>query len=224
MSAAEKLAQGLAQLKMALPAETQQTLLAYVALVQKWNKVYNLTAVRDEDRILTHHLLDSLAVVPHLTSMTAMTAMTALAVTAATPLTILDVGSGAGLPGIPLALALPGAQVTLLDSNSKKAAFLNQAVIELKLHNVEVVCERLEKYQSKQLFSLVVSRAFSDLPAFADMAGRLVAADGLLLAMKGVHPVAEIAQLKSGFKLCGVTPLTVPGLEAERHLVFLKAA
>ncbi len=221
MSAAEKLSQGLAQLKMALPAETQQTLLAYVALVQKWNKVYNLTAVRDEDRILTHHLLDSLAVVPHLTS---MTAMTALAVTAATPLTILDVGSGAGLPGIPLALALPGAQVTLLDSNSKKAAFLNQAVIELKLHNVEVVCERLEKYQSKQLFSLVVSRAFSDLPAFADMAGRLVAADGLLLAMKGVHPVAEIAQLKSGFKLCGVTPLTVPGLEAERHLVFLKAA
>lgn len=218
MSAAEKLAQGLAQLKMALPAETQQTLLAYVALVQKWNKVYNLTAVRDEDRILTHHLLDSLAVVPHLTS------MTALAVTAATPLTILDVGSGAGLPGIPLALALPGVQVTLLDSNSKKAAFLNQAVIELKLSNVDVVCERLEKYQSKQLFSLVVSRAFSDLPAFADMAGRLVAADGLLLAMKGVHPVAEIAQLKSGFKLCGVTPLTVPGLEAERHLVFLKAA
>ena len=221
MSAAEKLAQGLAQLKMALPAETQQTLLAYVALVQKWNKVYNLTAVRDEDRILTRHLLDSLAVVPHLTS---MTAMTALAVTAATPLTILDVGSGAGLPGIPLALALPGVQVTLLDSNSKKAAFLNQAVIELKLSNVDVVCERLEKYQSKQLFSLVVSRAFSDLPAFADMAGRLVAADGLLLAMKGVHPVAEIAQLKSGFKLCGVTPLTVPGLEAERHLVFLKAA
>lgn len=221
MSAAEKLSQGLAQLKMALPAETQQTLLAYVALVQKWNKVYNLTAVRDEDRILTHHLLDSLAVVPHLTS---MTAMTALAVTAATPLTILDVGSGAGLPGIPLALALPGAQVTLLDSNSKKAAFLNQAVIELKLSNIDVVCERLEKYQSKQLFSLVVSRAFSDLPAFADMAGRLVAADGLLLAMKGVHPVAEIAQLKSGFKLCGVTPLTVPGLEAERHLVFLKAA
>lgn len=221
MSAAEKLAQGLAQLKMALPAETQQTLLAYVALVQKWNKVYNLTAVRDEDRILTHHLLDSLAVVPHLTS---MTAMAALAVTAATPLTILDVGSGAGLPGIPLALALPGAQVTLLDGNSKKAAFLNQAVIELKLSNVDVVCERLEKYQSKQLFSLVVSRAFSDLPAFADMAGRLVAADGLLLAMKGVHPVAEIAQLKSGFKLCGVTPLTVPGLEAERHLVFLKAA
>ena len=218
MSAAEKLSQGLAQLKMALPAETQQTLLAYVALVQKWNKVYNLTAVRDEDRILTHHLLDSLAVVPHVTPMSAVTEPVA------TPLTILDVGSGAGLPGIPLALALPGVQVTLLDSNSKKAAFLNQAVIELKLSNVDVVCERLEKYQSKQLFSLVVSRAFSDLPAFADMAGRLVAADGLLLAMKGVHPVAEIAQLKSGFKLCGVTPLTVPGLEAERHLVFLKAA
>lgn len=209
---AQVLADGLARLNLSLPPQTQQKLLDFVALVQKWNKVYNLTAVRDADKMLTHHLLDSLAVVPPLLS------------TLGGAKTLLDVGSGAGLPGIPLALALPDAHVTLLDSNHKKTAFLNQAVIELKINNAAVVCERIEKYQSKQLFSVVISRAFSDLPAFVDMAGRLVAPGGALLAMKGVHPVAEIAQLHGGFKLCGVTPLAVPGLDAERHLVFLKAA
>ena len=141
--------------------------------------------------------------------------------------TILDVGSGAGLPGIPLALALPQARVTLLDSNQKKTAFLHQALIELQLSNAGVVCERVEKYQSNQLFSVVISRAFSDLAAFVAQAGRLVAPGGTLLAMKGVHPADEIAQLtgsESEFTLSGVTPLSVPGLDAERHLVFLKAA
>ncbi|MEQ1775447.1 MAG: 16S rRNA (guanine(527)-N(7))-methyltransferase RsmG [Burkholderiales bacterium] len=202
------LADGLAQLNLSLPPATQQKLLDYVALVQKWNKVYNLTAVREAEKMLTHHLLDSLAVVPHV----------------ATAKTILDVGSGAGLPGIPLALALPDAHVTLLDSNHKKAAFLNQVVIELKLSNATVVCERVEKYQQKQLFNVVVSRAFSDLPEFVALAGGLVAPGGMLLAMKGVHPFEEIAQLKGAFQLSGVTPLAVPGLDAERHLVFLKAA
>lgn len=208
MTAQPQLAEGLARLKLTLPHETQQKLLAYVALVQKWNMVYNLTAVHDADKMLTHHLLDSLAVVPHV----------------ATAKTILDVGSGAGLPGIPLALALPGAHVTLLDSNHKKAAFLTQAVIELKLSNAEVVCERAEKYSSKHMFSVVISRAFSDLPEFVALAGGLAEPGGTLLAMKGVHPFEEIAQLKGGFKLSGVTPLIVPGLDAERHLVFLKAA
>ncbi len=205
------LADGLARLQLELPPETQQKLLDYVALVQKWNKVYNLTAVRETDKILTHHLLDSLAVVPHVANAT----------------TILDVGSGAGLPGIPLALALPQAQITLLDSNQKKTAFLHQALIELQLRNAGVVCERAEKYQSNQLFSVVVSRAFSDLAAFVAQAGRLVAPGGTLLAMKGVHPADEIAQLTGGeseFTLSGVTSLSVPGLDAERHLVFLKAA
>lgn len=205
---AQILAGGLARLNLSLPPEMQQKLLDYVALVEKWNKVYNLTAVREVDKMLTHHLLDSLAVVPHV----------------ATAKTILDVGSGAGLPGIPLALALPGTHVTLLDSNHKKAAFLNQAAIELKLNNVAVICERVEKYQLKQMFSIVISRAFSDLPEFVALAGSLVAPGGTLLAMKGVNPFEEIAQLKGGFKLCGVTPLAVPGLEAERHLVFMKAA
>lgn len=205
------LAEGLARLNLALPADTQQKLLDYLALVQKWNKVYNLTAVRDAGKMLTHHLLDSLAVVPHV----------------ANAKSILDVGSGAGLPGIPLALALPDAHVTLLDSNQKKAAFLHQVMIELKLANTTVICERVEKYQLNQTFSVVVSRAFSDLPAFVEQAGRLVAPGGILLAMKGVHPAAEIAQLPGnprGFKLSSVTSLTVPGLAAERHLVFLKAA
>lgn len=205
------LAEGLARLNLALPADTQQKLLDYLALVQKWNKVYNLTAVRDAGKMLTHHLLDSLAVVPHV----------------ANAKSILDVGSGAGLPGIPLALALPDAHVTLLDSNQKKAAFLHQVMIELKLANTTVICERVEKYQLNQTFSVVVSRAFSDLPAFVEQAGRLVAPGGILLAMKGVHPAAEIAQLPGnprGFQLSRVTSLTVPGLAAERHLVFLKAA
>ena len=212
MNAQTSLAEGIAHLNLNLSPDTQQKLLDYVALVQKWNKVYNLTAVRDADKMLTHHLLDSLAIVPYV----------------ATAKTILDVGSGAGLPGIPLALALPDTQVTLLDSNHKKTAFLNQAVIELQLGNVEVVCERVEKYQQKHIFSVVVSRAFSELPEFVALAGRLVAPGGTLLAMKGVHPFEELAQLdtpvRGGFTLSSVTPITVPGLDAERHLVFLKAA
>jgi len=202
------LADGLERLGLALPAAAQQKLLDYVALVQKWNKVYNLTAVRDSEKMLTHHLLDSLAVAPHV----------------AQAQTLLDVGSGAGLPGIPLAIALPGTHFTLLDSNHKKAAFLRQAVMELRLVNVTVVCERAEKVQLKQQFNVVVSRAFSDLPEFVERAGRLVAAGGTLLAMKGVHPADEIAHLNGDFQLSGVTPLKVPGLDAERHLVFLTAA
>jgi len=208
MSAPTTLSEGLESLQLSLSPETRQKLLDYVALVQKWNKVYNLTAVRDADKMLTHHLLDSLAVVPHI----------------AAAKSILDVGSGAGLPGIPLALALPDTRVTLLDSNHKKAAFLNQALIELQLGNAEVVCERVEKYQKKQLFDVVISRAFSDLPEFIALAGRLVVPGGTLLAMKGVHPFEEIAQIKEDFKLSGVTPVMVPGLDAERHLVFMKAA
>ncbi len=208
MSAAVTLQDGLQRLNLTLPDAAQQKLRDYLALVQKWNKVYNLTAVRDAEKMLTHHLLDSLAVVPHV----------------AHAKTLLDVGSGAGLPGIPLALALPDLQVTLLDSNQKKTAFLHQAVIELQLANVQVMCGRVEKTELNQLVDVVISRAFADLPAFAALAGRFVAAGGTLLAMKGVNPQDEIAQLNADFTLAGVTPITVPGLDAARHLVFLKAA
>ncbi len=202
------LAQGLARLKLDLPAATQEKLLAYLALMHKWNRVYNLTAVRDEGKMLTHHLLDSLAVVPHVREAKIL----------------LDVGSGAGLPGIPLALALPDTQVTVLDSNHKKTTFMRQAKMQLALANVTVVCERAEKYQSKQVFNVVISRAFAELTDFAAMAGHLVALGGLLIAMKGSDPTGEIDKLKNGFVSTGVTRLEVPGLDAERHLVFLKAA
>lgn len=208
MSVAAILAEGLSRLKLVLDADAQEKLLAYLALVTKWNKVYNLTAVREPEKMLTHHLLDCLAVVPHVHAARS----------------ILDVGSGAGLPGIPLALALPQTRVTLLDSNQKKAAFLQQAVIELTLANIAVVCKRVDQWQSAQKFDVVISRAFSELPEFAALAGPLVVSGGMLVAMKGVRPREEITRLAGEFKLSKITPLAIPGLDAERHLVFLQAA
>jgi len=204
MSLAEKLAQGIAELGLRVPAATQRKLLDYVALIEKWNRVHNLTAVRVSTKMVSDHLLDCLAVLPHLDART-----------------ILDVGSGAGLPGIPLALVWPQARVTLLDSNHKKAAFLRQATIELGLSNTEVVCERVETWQPQREFELVISRAVSDLSEFLKLAGRLCAADGIVAAMKGLYPHEELAQLPGGFKLRGVVPLQVPGMRAERHLVLL---
>ncbi|MBM3340906.1 MAG: 16S rRNA (guanine(527)-N(7))-methyltransferase RsmG [Betaproteobacteria bacterium] len=202
------LAAGLARLQLELPRETQQKLLDYLALVQKWNKVYNLTAIRNAEAMLTHHLLDSLAVAPHVRNAK----------------TILDAGSGAGLPGIPLALALPNAQVTLLDSNQKKAAFLQQATIELPLANVNVICDLVENIQLNQGVTFVVSRAFAELAKFVALAGHLIARGGTLLAMKGALPSEEIAQLPGDFKVSRVVPLNVPGVHAQRHLVFIEAA
>lgn len=203
---------GLARLQLVLPAAAQQKLLDYIALTQKWNKVYNLTALRDAETMLTHHVLDSLAVVPpllaHLPHVTS----------------ILDVGSGAGLPGIPLALALPQVSVTLLDSNHKKAAFLRQAVIELQLPNVEVICERVEKIEYNQRFSVVISRAFAALKEFICLASRFVAPGGTILAMKGAYPDEELADIPAGYRLSDLLQLQVPGLDARRTLLFLEAA
>lgn len=204
MSLSEKLAQGVAELGLRLPAATLNKLLDYLALIAKWNRVHNLTSVRESSKMVSKHLLDCLAVVPHLEAHT-----------------VLDVGSGAGLPGIPLALMWSQASVTLLDSNHKKAAFLRQAVIELGLNNVDVVCERVETWQPAQEFDLVISRALSDLPEFVNLAGRLCGADGVVAAMKGVYPYEELAQLPHEFRLLSVVPLKVPGVLAERHLVLL---
>ena len=202
MTLAQRLAQGVTELGLALPEGAQQRLMAYVELLQKWNGTYNLTAVRDAPRMVSHHLLDSLAVAPHV----------AVA-------TILDVGSGAGLPGIPLAVALPHSQVTLIDSNHKKAAFLRQAVMALRLANAEVVCERAEAWKPATAFDVVISRAFSDLAEFISLAGRHAAAGGRLVAMKGVYPYEEIGQLPKGWHVIEVIPLAIPGLRAQRHLV-----
>ena len=204
MTLARQLAQGVAQLGLALPGPAQQRLLDYLALLQKWNKVYNLTAVREAPRMVSQHLLDCLAVAPHLGAAA-----------------ILDVGSGAGLPGIPLALVLPDSRVTLLDANHKKAAFLKQAQIELNLGNVEVVCERVEAWRPGRQYEIVVSRAFSDLAEFVKLAGRHVAPGGRLAAMKGIFPHEEIAQLPQGWRLQQAVELTVPALRAQRHLLLL---
>jgi 16S rRNA (guanine527-N7)-methyltransferase len=207
MSLAEKLAQGIAGLQLELSAEVQQRLLDYLALIRKWNKVYNLTAVREEEKMVSHHLLDSLAAAPHVSAPR-----------------IVDVGSGAGLPGIPLALALPHLRVTLLEASHKKATFLRQALIELGLTNADVVCERAEAWHPQDAFDVVISRAFSGLPEFATTAGHLCARGGVMAAMKGVYPHEELAQLPAAVRLRNVISLTVPGLDAERHLVLMEPA
>ena len=203
----EDLAGGLDALHLPLGSEAQQKLLAYLALIEKWNRVYNLTAVREPRQMLTQHVLDSLAVVPHLTGER-----------------LVDVGSGAGLPGIPLALALPRAHVTLVESSHKKSTFLNQALIELDLKNVEVVNVRVESWDTPLRFEVVISRALSDLAEFVRLAGHVCARGGVLAAMKGVYPFEELAQLPAGYRLKKVIPLAVPGVAAKRHLVLVEPA
>ncbi|MBI4194481.1 MAG: 16S rRNA (guanine(527)-N(7))-methyltransferase RsmG [Betaproteobacteria bacterium] len=207
MSLAAKLAQGSTELGLNLPREAMQRLIDYVALLQKWNRAYNLTAVRETPRMVSHHLLDCLAIIPYVGAKT-----------------IVDVGSGAGLPGIPLAIALPQAQVTLVDSAHKKAAFLKQAVIELHLKNADVVCERVERWTPPKRFDVVVSRALSDLAEFVALGARLCKADGVMAAMKGVYPHEELALLPQGFAVQRIIPLKVPGVRAERHLVLVRPA
>lgn len=206
MTAAAQLAEGLAQLDLPLPPTTRARLLDYLALLQKWNRTYNLTAVREASRMVSHHLLDCLAVVPHVRVET-----------------LLDVGSGAGLPGIPLALALPNVHVTLLEANHKKAAFLQQAKSEMKLDNVAVACERVESWQPGRSFGMVISRALSDLAEFIALAGRHAAPGGCLAAMKGVYPHEELDRMPPGWRLRAAVPLPVPGLSAQRHLLLLEA-
>ena len=203
MSLETTLESGLAALGLTLPREVKQKLLDYLALLVKWNKVHNLTAVREADDMVTLHLLDSFSILDHLHSQH-----------------ILDVGSGAGLPGIPIALVRPECQVTVLDSSHKKAAFLLQAKAELGMDNLQVVCKRVEEYQPEKKFQTIISRAFSDLSEFVGLTKHLLAENGSWMAMKGVHPYDELEQVKQLH--AQVLPLTVPGLDAQRHLVLLQ--
>jgi len=203
MTHSEELRRGVAALGLALDEAQLDKLAGYLALLGKWNHTYNLTAVRDEARMVSHHLLDSLTLVPYLEGRHRL----------------LDVGSGGGMPGIPAAIARPDLSVVLLDANSKKTSFLRQAAIELGLTNVEVVTSRVEAYQPEQKFDLITSRAFSELADFVRLTPHLLADGGQWLAMKGVWPYEEIAQLPAGVEVVEVLPLAVPGLEAERHLV-----
>jgi 16S rRNA (guanine527-N7)-methyltransferase len=195
---------------LGLPAGAVDQLAGYLALLAKWNRTYNLTAIHEPERMVTHHVLDSLAVLPHLPS--------------AASLRLLDVGSGGGVPGIPLAIARPGWQVTMIDSNHKKCTFIRQAAIELALANVTVVTARVEEFRPDAPFDVVISRAFSDLATFAQTSARHLAPGGRLFAMKGVHPDEELAQLPSGLAIVAAPALFVPGLDAERHLIILEPA
>lgn len=200
------LSAGLQRLGVTLPIAVQAALLQFVGLLGKWNRAYNLTAVREPDAMVTRHLLDSLAVLPYVQGSN-----------------VLDVGSGAGLPGIPLALALPAVAFTLLDSNGKKTRFMTQAVAELRLTNVIVVQSRVENYRPPQTFDTVVTRAFASVAEVVALTGRLCAPQGQLLLMKGAYPGQELAQLPASFELAAAERLRVPGLEAERHLLRIRA-
>jgi 16S rRNA (guanine527-N7)-methyltransferase len=205
---ADALTAGLRDLGVALASDAPERLLAYVELLAKWNRTYNLTAIREPARMITHHVLDALAILPHLP--------------AHETLRVLDVGSGGGVPGIPLAIARPGWAVTLLDANSKKTSFLTQAAIDLRASNVRVATARVEAFAPDAPFDVVVSRAFSELADFTAGAARHVAQGGVLAAMKGVHPDEELAQLPASIDVLGVPMLRVPGLDAARHLVLMR--
>ena len=198
------LAHGLAELGIELPAAAQDKLLAFRDLLLKWNKTYNLTALRDPEQAISHHLLDSLAILPHVG-----------------PEALLDVGSGGGLPGIPLAIARPGLAVRMVDTVQKKTTFLQQAAIQLGLKNVTVDHARIETLSGQ--YAQISSRAFAELKLFVDLTRHLLAPGGRWLAMKGVRPDDEIAALPADIVVDQIIPLHVPGVDAERHLIILKA-
>lgn len=201
-SLAIRLADGLAAMDLEPAPEAQAKLLAYLELLAKWNRAYNLTAVRDPVEMVARHLLDALAVLPFVHGMT-----------------LADLGSGAGLPGIPLAIARPDLAVTLIESNGKKARFLREAARALPLPNVVVREARVQEAAGP--FDVVTARAFASLADMLAWGGHLLAAGGRWLAMKGRIDPDEIAALPEGFRLIAVHPLAVPGIEAERHLVEL---
>ncbi len=186
-----------------LPAALAAPLLAYLALLARWNATYNLTAIRDPREMVAKHLLDSLAMQPFVRDLRSLA----------------DLGTGPGLPGIPLAIATPALEVTLVESNGKKARFLREAARQLGLGNVRVAESRIEAFRPGTPFDAITARALATLPLILELGGHLPGPDGRLLAMKGVVPDDEIAALPAGWRLAAVHALRVPGLDAERHLV-----
>ena len=196
------LAAGVSALNIVVNEQQVEKLLAFISLIEKWNKAYNLTAIKTRLEMVRLHLLDSLTVTPYLEGQN-----------------IIDIGTGAGLPGIPLAICLPKVSFTLLDSNAKKTRFVQQAVLELKLTNVQIVHSRVEDYQSVQGFTTVLTRAFAELPDIVESTRHLLANNGRLLAMKGQCTEAEMAQVKANKT---IIPVHIPGVEAERNLVCIQ--
>ncbi len=217
MSSATQLKAGLAAIDFIFPDQMYEHLSAYLNLLSKWNRTYNLTAIRDPEAMVTQHLLDSLAVLPQIHQLVLATRRQ----NTSDAFRLVDVGSGAGLPGIPLALACPKWDIALIETVDKKSAFQRQVKAELRLDNVAVLNARVEQVASAS-FDAVISRAFADLADFVTLAGHLVVQEGYILAMKGAMPNEEIARLPNGWRVEVSVPITVPGLDAQRHLVVLR--
>jgi 16S rRNA (guanine527-N7)-methyltransferase len=202
----EELSAGASQLGITLSLSQHDQLLAYLALLIKWNKAYNLTAVRDPDEMVSRHLLDSLSIIPHIGDAESW----------------LDVGSGGGMPGIPLAILYPHKRIVTLDSNGKKTRFLTQVKLELKLDNLQVIHSRVEAFQPAEPFAGIVSRAFSSLEDFSNWTRHLGDTHTRWLAMKGLHPADELVALPTDFHLDSAQALNVPGCQGQRHLLILR--
>ncbi len=201
-----RLSKGLADLSIQLDQEQQEKLIDYLFLLNKWNAVYNLTAVREPEKMVVQHLLDSLALAPDIKDAKH----------------VLDVGSGGGLPGMVLAIACPETKFSLIDKVQKKGAFLNQVKAELGLLNVSVYTGSVESLEVDQLFDVITSRAFSDLKNFINLSSHLLGQGGSFIAMKGTVPLEEMEALPDGYVIEAVNPVLVPGLDAQRHLLFIK--
>lgn len=201
---------GVVALGLTLNAKTIDALVDYLALLSKWNAVYNLTAVRDPQQMVTQHLLDSLAVLPAFE----------------TAQHVLDVGAGGGLPGMVLAIwarqVHPSMHIAMIDTVHKKTAFLTQAKVELGLGNVTVYTKRVEQLQVPVLFDVITSRAFAELANFVNWSGHLLADQGQFIAMKGLQPAEEIARLPAGWQVTENRTVRVPGMDAERNLIFIR--
>jgi len=195
------LQQGMASLKLQLDITQQQQLLNYLLLLEKWNRAYNLTAIHDINEMLVKHIFDSLAVLPHIKGKT-----------------MLDVGTGAGLPGVVFAIARPDWQCTLLDSNAKKIRFIQQAVLELNIHNVTLQHSRIEQFKPTVQFDTIISRAYSSLEQFFNQTMALCKPSGNIVAMKGLYPEEEMQKLVMPIE---TIKLTVPKLNADRHLIIM---
>ena len=198
--------------ELALDPAFAEPLLAYLALLARWNRTYNLTAVRDPQEMVGRHLLDSLAMHPFVDALAQRGGSLA------------DLGTGPGLPGIPLAIVKPGLRVTLVESNGKKARFLREAVRQLAMKDVRVAEARIEAVDEPGAYDAITARALATLPLIVELGGHLLKPDGVLLAMKGVYPADEIAALPEGWIAAASHPLRVPGVEGERHLIEVRRA
>lgn len=203
---AHVLAEGIAEMKLDVSAAQQDKLMDYLALMSKWNGVYNLTSLRDPMQMVTHHLLDSLAAVPAFVDAS----------------NVLDVGAGGGLPGIVLAITKPGMKVSMIDTVHKKTAFLKQVKAELELSNVTVHTMKVQDLDVSDKFDVITSRAFADLSDFLNWSGHLLAEGGKFIALKGTAPAEEQERIPTEWRITDLQPLQVPRLGAERHLVFVE--